>query len=165
MTERILVVDNSWTLGEQYGCVHGAYVWWFDPCLGGRGTDIRPSYKDKLHNACLVPLLPAWLPGVWDILRLVCSREVPMPSMQGSYKVHLVEKWWQVFFVRQMSIIPPSWPCIQIRHQELYKRCQNHRPCTTDDDWCYGSCLDRGSLGQWTRRWFSRIWWATYVDS
>ena len=70
--------------------------------------DIRPSYKEKIQNACLVPLLPARLPGVWDILCLVCSREVPMPSMQGRSEVHLVAEGWQVFIVQQTSAIPPS---------------------------------------------------------
>jgi hypothetical protein len=58
-TEYNLVIDNSWTPGEWYGCVHGACDWWIGQCLGGRRMDIRPSYKDKLQNACLVPLLSA----------------------------------------------------------------------------------------------------------
>jgi hypothetical protein len=66
-------------------------------------VDIRPSYKDKLQNARLVPLLPAWLPGVWVNVRVMCSWEVPMPTMQGSYEVHMVEEGWQVFVVRQTS--------------------------------------------------------------
>ncbi len=46
-------------------------------------------------------------PIVCDILWLVCAREVPLPSMQGSYEVHLVGEGWQVFFVRQAPTIPP----------------------------------------------------------
>ena len=46
-------------------------------------------------------------PSVWVICRLVCSWEVPMPNMQGSCEVHLVEEGWQVFVVRQASSIPP----------------------------------------------------------
>jgi hypothetical protein len=48
------------------------------------------------------------MPALWDILRLVCPWEVPLPSMQGSSDVHLVEERWEVFFIRQTSTIPPS---------------------------------------------------------
>jgi hypothetical protein len=48
------------------------------------GMDIRPSNEDKHQNSCLVPVLHAWLPDVWAILRLVCSRQDPMRSLQGS---------------------------------------------------------------------------------
>jgi hypothetical protein len=34
--------------------------------------------------------------------------EVPLPNMQGSSDVHLVEEGWEVFFIRQTSTIPPS---------------------------------------------------------
>jgi len=78
---------------------------------------------------------------------------------------HLVDEGWQVFFVRQTSIIPPSWPSIQTRHQELYERCSSWRPCALDDDWCHGSCSVRRSRGQWPRRSFSGIWWAICLVS
>ena len=55
-------------------------------------------YQYSLHD------LPAY--GIF--LLLVCSREVPMPSLQGFSEVHLVDEGWQVFFVRQTSTIPPS---------------------------------------------------------
>ena len=61
--------------------------------------DIRPCNKDKLQDARLIPLLPTLFLGLWDILRLLCSWEVPMPNMQGTSEVQLVAEGWQVFVI------------------------------------------------------------------
>jgi hypothetical protein len=54
-------------------------------------------YMYSLHD------MPAY-----GLFWLMCPREVPLPNMQGSPDVHLVEKGWEVFFIRQTSTIPPS---------------------------------------------------------
>jgi hypothetical protein len=70
--------------------------------------DVRPCYKEKLQNACLVHVLPAGLHCIWDIQHLVCSQEVWLSDMQGPCEVHLIEEGWEVFIVRQTSSIPSS---------------------------------------------------------
>jgi hypothetical protein len=72
-------------------------VWTYDRATK-RNFKMHVWYHYSLHDFL----------ALWDILWLVCSREVPMPSMQDSSEVHLVMEGWQVFFVRQTSIIPPS---------------------------------------------------------
>ena len=126
--------------------------------------DIRLSYKDKLQYAGVVHVLPAWLAGIWAILRLVCPQKVPMPSMQGSSQVLMVGEGWQVFFVWFAPTISPYWPSIQTRHQKLYKRCRGWRPSTLDVDWCCDSCVVRCAKGQ-ERRWLWGIWCGTCLDS
>ena len=72
-------------------------VWTYDRAIK-KNFKMHVWYHYSLHDFLAYGLFA----------HLVCSWEVPMPNMQGSYEVHMVEEGWQVSVVRQTSSIPPS---------------------------------------------------------
>jgi hypothetical protein len=75
--------------------------------LGRKGCGHTTKLRRRTSECTCGTCTPCMTCQLTSYFAAAVPLEVPLPSMQGNYDVHLVEGW-QVFFVRQTLIIPPS---------------------------------------------------------